>query len=253
MANVLPAAVKAAMKASGGPAPVSLFELLTTGGALYTWSDASVSAISVLSTPYGGSTVVRRAQPPLQGEPGVPELPIGNVQPVPFLPWIVKPPVFTEYKSTQTSTFTVSIQNISGDTVRRDAAQIFNNQALLGALVYFRIWRLDCQDSIFDFQGNVDDVDIDAGGDSMDISGEGSFAWSKIQTPSVQIGPSCGNTFGTIECGSTASTPCNNSYGTCTSLERFKGVITEWTGAAISTTQYAQPQPLRLYNPQVPN
>jgi hypothetical protein len=224
MSNPLSVAVKQPMAASGGLAPVSLFELLTIAGALYAWSDATLTAPSIL-----------------------------GLSPANFVPWIVKAPVFTQYKSTQTATFTVSVQNLSGDTIRRDTAQIFNKQELNAALVYFRIWRIDAEFSIFDFQGNVDDVDIEADGDSMDITGEGSFSWSKIQAPSVQIGPSCGNTFGSVECGSTAPVPCNNSYGTCTSVERFKGVITEWSGASSNVSQYSQPAPLRLYNPKVAN
>ena len=224
MKNLLPVPVKQVMAASGGPAPITLMELLTSTGLLYGWSDAQGSFPAMLSP--------------------------GNLA---FVPWIVTPPVFTTYKSTQTSTFTVSIQNLSGDTIRRDTAQIFNKHELNGALVFFRLWRLDAEVSIFDFQGNVDDTEIDAGGDAMQVSGEGSFSWSKIQVPGVQIGPSCGNTFGSVECGSTASVPCNNSYGTCSSIERFKAVITEWSGSGFDVSQYSQPAPLRLYNPKVPN
>jgi hypothetical protein len=225
MSNSLPVSIKQPMAASGGPEPVSLMELLTIAGALYTWSDTKLTAPSILD----------------------------GLAPANFVPWIVKEPVFVQYKSIQTATFTISIQNLSGDTIRRDTAQIFNKQELNAALVYFRIWRLDAERSIFDFQGNVDDVEIEADGNSMDITGEGSFSWSKIQAPSVQIGPSCGNTFGSVECGSTAAVPCNNSYGTCSSIERFKGVVTEWAGASSNVSQYSQPAPLRLYNPKVAN
>ena len=251
--KTFPQPVKQTTAASGGPAPVSLLEVLTVAGDLFCWSDAAISAPSILAAaaaPSGPPLI----HPRVPTAPGASASSSGNViaaGPIAFLPWITKTFSFKEYKSTQTATGSGAIQNLTGDTVRRDTSQIFRAEELYGALVYFRLWRADAESSIFDFQGNIDEAEVEADGTTMSISLEGSFAWSKITVPGVQVGASCGNIFCSIECGSTAAIPCNNTYGTCSSLQRFKGVITQWTGASLSYSQTAQPQPLRLYNPKV--
>jgi hypothetical protein len=57
--------------------------------------------------------------------------------------------------------------------------------------------------------------------------------------------------FGSAACGSTNPTPCQNTYGTCTSIERFAGVIIYWVDGAFTvapTTQIAQPPPVNVQN-----
>ena len=249
MANILPASVKAAMAASGGAAPVSLLEVQSISGTVYYWSDASPSASIVLAYGTVGS-----------GDSGgaTGDAEVGNAEPrdvfsADFSPWIIQPPSFHTYKSSQTATGTVTIQNVSGDSIRRDTSQIFTKQEMMGGLVSYRLWREDCQYALYSFLGTVDDVDINVDGDTMTLSMEGFVNWSKITAPDQQIGVSCPLQFGSVACGSTSATPCNNSYGTCSSIERYKGIVLEWNGAALDYTQYAQPAPLRSYNGRTAN
>ncbi len=249
------------MKASGGPAPVTLMEVLTIGNALYFWSDASIVAPTVLyadavasGTPSTGlpHPMLAASSPAFITMKGSSPIPYGS-----FVPWILAPLVLTEYKSTQTSTFSVTIQNLTGDTVRRDISQIMATQILVGALVYFRIWQVSSSTAIKSFLGKITEVEVEAGGTKMTVSGMGFCAWSAIPAPREDLGVSCGNIFNGsgsfYACGSTSATPCTNSYGSCTSKNRFKGIVTEWIGAVQSFDQYAQPNPLRLYNPAVKN
>jgi hypothetical protein len=262
MANTLPVAVKQVMAASGGPAPVTLLEVLTISGNLYAWSDASLFAPSILAANYsGGSGPPAGIHPeaaPMSGESIGRWSPLGSTAMMQFVPWIIKPAVITQYKSTQTDTATISVQNLTGDTIRRDASQIMASQELDGALIYLRIWNLACAYSVLDFQGNIDDVQIAADGDSMDISMQGFAAWAKVPAPREQLGSACGNIYNDggcfFGCGAPSpTTPCNNDYGTCVSpgKNRFKGIITEWAGSGLSDSQVAQQPPLRLYNPRV--
>ncbi|QHN04432.1 hypothetical protein FTO74_14445 [Granulicella sp. WH15] len=237
MSNPLPIPAKAVMQANGGSPPVCLLEVLTISNNLYFWSDGSPKVVAVLNTyPLPGS-----------GDGGILTLP-----PVQFQPWITTPPVFRTYKSTQTATATITIQNVSGDSIRRDAALSFSKDEFSSALIYFRLWREDCELSEFSFQGNVDEIDIDADGDSMTLTVEGFCNWSKITAPNRQIGVSCTLRFGTVNCGSTSAIPCDNSYGTCSSIERFDGIVLEWNGAALDYTQYAQAAPTRVFNGRNP-
>lgn len=164
--------------------------------------------------------------------------------------WIMGAPRFTLTGTTQTNTGTIQVQNKSGNTVTRDAATAFSQQEFIGALVVYRLWRADSEAAIFTFIGNVSAVEIDD--DTMTLTLEGFGNWSAILAPAVNIDPTCGLYFGSGECGSTSSTPCQNTYGTCTSIERFKGVIAAWdwaSQAAITLVQIAQPPPVVVHNP----
>ena len=224
MAQPFPPAVVARLQASGGSAPVSLFEVQTLSGNTYFWSEAAIAAPSLLA----------------------PAVPLTN-----FVPWLLDGTSFHGYKSTQTRTGRVQVQNLSGDSVRRDASLIFSRQEMVNALVAYRRWLTDCEYATYTFVGSVDDAQIEPDGSSMTLTLEGFTNWSKLAAPSAQTGVSCPLTFGSVECGSTAGTPCNNDYGTCSSIERFQGILVEWTGASLNPTQYVQPQPLRLFNGRV--
>ena len=259
MQNLLSAPVKQRMAASGGVAAVSLLEVLTLGGTLYGWADVAITAPSILASAYSGNPpggFHPQTSAALIGE-DKPRQPTGMIPTLDFLPWILTPPVFTEYKSTQTATATIAIQNLTGDSVRRDVTGIAKANELNGALVFFRIWRMDAETPIFAFQGNIDSARLEPGGPALSLSVEGSYAWAKVAAPREQLGPACSNIFNNngafFACGSTSSTPCTNSYGTCSSLQRFKGVLTEWVGSTLNDIQYAQQSPLRLYNPRTKN
>jgi hypothetical protein len=254
-----PAPVKAPMGASGGPAPITLMELVTVAGLAYFWSDATFSAPSVLLEVFSGSGIYGFGPvPQIAGadvNAPIPERPpTGTMPTVNFLPGILTPPVITRYKTVKASTATVSIENISGDTIRRTTGQIFAAEELVTALVFLRCFRIDSGFAIDSFMGNVADASIAADGDSLDLSIVGVDNWAQTPAPREQISSTCSSIFNSggafYACGSTSDTPCNNDYGTCSSLNRFKGVITEWIGSELPQTQVAQSPPLRLYNPR---
>jgi len=238
MAQTFPAAVKARLAASGGGAAVSLLEVYTVSGSYFAWSDSDITAQGMLPVPltvHSGSVYTTTWH---------------YVTPT-FLPWLLSAGPFKTFNNTTTSTGQVVVQNLSGDTVRRDVSRLFSSNAIVGALVYFRTWLADAEFATFSFFGSVSDVELEADGSSMTLQLESMCAWAKLDAPYQEIGISCPLSFGSVECGSTSSTPCDNSYGSCTSTERFKGVLVEWVGAAVSTVQYVQPAPLVLSNPRV--
>jgi hypothetical protein len=242
MALTFPAAAQRRLAAAGGGAAVSLLEVATIAGARYYWSDADIIAPTALAQQITiGSGPTRSTELTYYAEA--------------FQPWLLSAGPFKTYRNTTTSTGQVEIQNISGDTVRRDVSRIFSQQAMVGALVYYRTWLADCQFATFSFMGRVDDADIDLDGDdskaSMTLQLESLCCWAKIDAPNQDICSSCQLAFGSIQCGSTSPTPCNNDYGSCTSIERFMGVVLEWNGAVLNPTQYVTPEPLRLANPRV--
>jgi hypothetical protein len=221
----LPLGVINPMRASGGCAPVSLIELGTASGKLYLYSEQDAIATSSKLT-VGG---------------------VGN-----YRGWVVGQPRFSIYGSTQTDTGSVSIQNLSGDTVMRDVSAAFAKQEFIGAFFYYRLWRGDAEQALFTFVGNVSDVEVSETEMTLTIESFGN--WSAIKAPAYDIDVSCPLFFGSQACGSTSSTICQNSYGTCTSIERFAGVIIQYTAANLiaPVTQLAQPAPIAAYNPARP-
>lgn len=222
MARPFSPGVTGPMAATGGVSPISLIEVLTLSGASFFWSEQRIVANSVL-------TGAAQAQ---------------------FLDWVTGVPKFHLFRSTQTDTASFSIQNLSGNTVTRDAATLFDANELIGGLLYFRLWRAAAEASLFDFMGNIESCEIDE--TEFTVGCEGFGSWSSVRAPFFQIGVSCPLTFGSAACGSLAGTPCSNTFGSCTSLQRFAGVVTEWTTNLLTppTAQLAQPAPSTAANLQ---
>jgi hypothetical protein len=181
------------LAASGLVAPRTLVEVQTAAGDLYLWSEHKGLYPSAIN---GG----------------------GIAQ---YLDWLVGQQKFTLFGTTQTDTATISVQNISGNTVQRDIAMAFSRVEFIGAFVYARIWR----------------------GDSMAAL----LTYSAVRAPAYDIDKSCPLLFGSVACGSTSPTPCDQSYGGCLSINRFAGAVTQWDDEC-SNVEMAQPAPAVFYN-----
>jgi hypothetical protein len=166
-----------------------------------------------------------------------------------FRNWLTGRPKFTQYGSTQTDTANLTIQNISGNTIERDIASIWSESEFTGALVVARIWRGDSETALLTFIGLVSNAEIDE--NQLDLTVEGFGNYSAIVAPSFNIDVTCPLTFGSVACGSTSTTPCDQSYGGCLSLNRFAGVVTQWDQEC-PNMQFAQPPPAVFYNPARP-
>lgn len=169
----------------------------------------------------------------------------GGQQSVMFGNGLLEAPQFKATGTVATSTSAATIENVSGDTVQRANSVFFAANELWGAYFIFQLWHPAQMVSKILVQGNV--LDAEDNGDSLRLTLRTSSNWSEVQACNDLIGPNCNLTWGTPQCGSTASTPCNNDWGSCTSQNRFKGVVPQWDEGAISTlpaVSYAQPAPL---------
>lgn len=213
---------------SGGVAPFGLLQLLTASGNLYNWSEQKCSADSAFAI---GS---------------------GPYVPLTFLPWLTGQAKFQISGTTQTDTGSISVQNVSGNTVTRDVSTAFSKSEFIGALAIYRLWRADAEQSIFFFMGNVTSAAVSE--TQMDLSLEGFGNYSAVTAPFANIDVSCPLSFGSEACASMSPTPCQQSYGTCTSIERFMGVIIQWDSANLIApfTSIAQPAPVVARNPARP-
>jgi phage-related protein len=209
------------MSASGGCAPVSLVEIVTVTGNTYFLSEQRA---------VWNSIVTGAAQNQYED-------------------WLVGEQQFHLTGTTETDTGKLSVQNLSGNTVQRDMALAYARNEFIGAFVFYRLWRADAETAIFSFMGNIVDADIDD--QTMDLSIEGFGNYSQVKAPSYSIDVSCPLYFGSVACGSTALIPCNQSYGDCSSIERFAGVVVQWnfSDGSAPLIQIAQPAPAVSYNP----
>jgi hypothetical protein len=198
------------MAASGLVAPVVLLEVQTAAGVNYFWSEHKAVWPSQITG--------------------------ANAQ---FLDFLMASQ-FVEVGSTETDTATFTIQNLSGNTVLRDAMMAFSTTELIGALVVARIWNGAAMTSLCTFIGSITEVEPDE--TSMQIHVEGFGNWSAIQAPAWNIDVTCPLTFGSTACGSTSPTPCDQTYGNCSQINRFAGVVTQWDSEA-PNVQLAQPAP----------
>jgi len=217
----LPIGVTGPMSASGGCAPVSLCEIRTLSDNTYFLSEQRGVWNSIINSTDGNQ----------------------------YEDWLVGEQRFHLTGTTATDTATLSIQNLSGNTVERDMALAYAKNEFVGAFVYYRLWRADAETAIFTYMGNVSDAEIDEETMQLDLEGFGNY--SAIKAPSYNIDVSCPLFFGSVACGSTSPTPCNQSYGDCSSIERFAGVVVQWnySDGIAPLVQIAQPAPAVSYNP----
>jgi len=207
----------APLAASGGPACITLVELATFGGKNYFWSEHRASWPSLL---LGG----------------------GNVS---FLDYLSGQQKFSLFGSTQTDTAAITVQNISGNTMQRDVMLAFTTDELIGALFAARVWHGAAEKALFTFIGNV--IEAEPNEDLMTLQVEGLGNWSAINAPDYDIDKSCPLTFASVACGSTAPTPCDQSYGGCSQINRFAGAVSQWDFET-PNIQIAQPPPAAFFN-----
>lgn len=206
------------MAASGIVAPITLIEILTAAGKTYFVSEQMTTAPSLITG-----------------------------APAQYLDWLIGAPEFHETGTVETDTGSIEIQNISGTTVQRDAGLMFTETELIGALVICRIWRGDAQTALRTYFMQVTAAQINHA--SLRLSLETSLGnWSAIIAPAYKIDVACPLTFASKACGSVSPTPCDQTYGNCSSVNRFMGVITAWV-TDTPNVQLAQPAPVNTFNP----
>lgn len=207
-------------------------------------SAAALSPVGSLTLTTRDTSVYRWSEQGTNTQPVVLNTPDTN-----FRGWLVGSQKFQLHGSTETDTANISVQNISGDTIKRDAARAFSEHELIGASVVYQLVDDASEVVLLLFKGYVSDAELND--QTLDLTIEGFANWSAVRAPAFSIGVSCGLFFGSAQCGSTASMPCNQTYGSCSSVERFQGVIVQWNSSNFNppANQISQPAPAAAYNP----
>lgn len=147
----------------------------------------------------------------------------GNAANNEYAPWIMSVPQITVNRSMQTSMVSIQMQNLSGTTLERDFSAIVRRSALEGGIAVHREWNAGAQEAEFEFHALV----------SVDESNptKVNLLLKQINNPSQDIAPArvlceiCQWRWSSIQCGSTQTAPCQQTYGTCQVLGRIFAII----------------------------
>jgi hypothetical protein len=136
-----------------------------------------------------------------------------------YLPWILSVPQWKFNRSMKTDMGTITMQNISGDTLQRDFERIVRASALDGAMFVYRQWHPDAEWASMEVHGTLSVND----GDPEIVK----LQCKQLLDPSADTAPAytyseiCQWRWSSLQCGSTAALPCQQSYPTCQVLERI--------------------------------
>lgn len=140
-----------------------------------------------------------------------------------YQPWLLDVPSFSLHRSLQTDTGSFVIQNLSGDSLSRDAERILRTSALEGALFVYRLWQAEAEAAWLEVHGTLT---VDAAGPStITLKGSQLINPSQDDTPLENYCETCQIDWAGKRCGSTQATECQYSFQTCQVVERIMVVL----------------------------
>lgn len=140
-----------------------------------------------------------------------------------YRPWLLDVPSFSFHRSLQTDTGSFVVQNVSGDTLSRDAEKILRASTLEGALFVYRLWQADAEAAWLEVHGTLT---VDAVGPStITLKGSQLINPSQDDTPLENYCETCQLDWAGRRCGSTQATECSYSFQTCQVVERIMVVL----------------------------
>jgi hypothetical protein len=129
------------MSAHGGSAPVCLLDVVTTDGTSYHWANVEIDVTPVYTGTHP-SWLAGLANPPANYDTH-------------YFPWLLSASGFQESRAMQSTTATIEIQNVSGNTIQRDLAGLLTARTFEGALFAFREWNLVAQSAEYEQHGRL--------------------------------------------------------------------------------------------------
>jgi hypothetical protein len=191
------AALKTSSPGRTGIAPVHLLDVEDVNGNCYYWASRRITAASILVATGGSATN-------------------------PYLPWMVGFGDMTFNRSMATDVGALLLQNLSGDSLQTDFYRIVRKSAIEGAIGVYRRWNAAAQDAEEEFHATLSVDDSNPSQVSVTLRQLGES--SQDITPRYQLCEICQWRWSSAQCGSTASTPCQQTYETCQVLERIFAV-----------------------------
>src|SRR5579883_1959409 len=191
---VYPQSLQQIVGAKTGIAPAFLLDVQDANGNIYYWADRKISAPSVITAD-------------------------GNPATNTYLPWILSVPQWTFHRSMQTDMGVIQMQNLSGDTLQRDFEKIMQRSTIEGALFVYREWLPGAEFAAVEVHGTLT-LD-DSNPEVVMLQARQLTNPSQDSTPQYAYSEICQWRWSSAQCGSTQSTPCQQSFPTCQVLERI--------------------------------
>jgi len=136
-----------------------------------------------------------------------------------YKPWLLDVPQFAFHRSLQTDTGSFLIQNVSGDTLSRDAERLLRASTLEGALFVYRLWQADAEAAWLEIHGMLTVEDVSS--DRITLKGTSLINAARDDTPLETYSETCQIDWAGRRCGSTQSTECSYSFQSCQVVERI--------------------------------
>ncbi len=146
-----------------------------------------------------------------------------------YFPWLLSVSGFNQNRAQQAVTASVMVQNISGDSLKRDLMGMLTARTFEGAIYCFREWNLLSQEAEFEQHGHL--TVVPASERICTFGANLLFNPNDYDGQPYTYSETCQWRFGSPQCGSTAvndsefATPCDNTYTTCHQLNRFGGEL----------------------------
>jgi len=199
--------------ARSGPAPICLLDVIALDGTTYHWGNKEIDTAPVLPPTLPGT-------PPawLAGQAFRPA-----DYDTHYYPWLLSATGFHHTRSMQSDTATITIQDVSGNTLQRDMAGLIVGTSFEGALFCFRIWNPLAQQPTFVQYGRltvlgVTEIEISFGANQL-------FNPNDYDGLPYSYSETCQWLYGSRGCGDTSNNPCDNTFVTCRQQTRFFGVL----------------------------
>lgn len=144
-----------------------------------------------------------------------------------YTPWILSVPNITFNRSLATDTGSFILQNLSGDTLKRDFEKIARSSALEGAMFVYRYYDPATRVAWIEHHGTFSVEGVPS--DTVSLKGVALTNLAAYDTPRRQIAETCQQViWGGPGCGATGSTECQYSFQTCQVPERFMGSLNNY-------------------------
>ena len=178
-----------------------LFDIQTVEGLLYYWADAALPFVPAAITASNNAAIVS------------------------YQPWILTPPRFSFHRSMQTDTGSVTVQNVSGNTVARDFELRVRRSAMEGSIFCYRWFNPAAQVSDLTVLGTltIDSIDPAAGRATLNCA---QLFSGQDDVPGDVVNEVCQLVWAERRCQAQGTQECLYNFQTCQVVEHFTGVLT---------------------------
>jgi hypothetical protein len=191
-----------------GIAPANLLDIQTVEGSVYYWCDRGSDP-----RPFLAPCVI----PPVGGN-------AGDV--VSYKPWILSVGAWKFFRSLQSTTGSFIVQNVSGDSMKRDVEVILRASAMEGALAVYRMWESAEQAARLEVHCTITADEITE--TELSLKATDLLNASQGDTPAETYSETCQLVWASNRCGATGSVECQYSFQSCQVVERFMGIMNSY-------------------------